>query len=159
MNRRGIEPGHPGWEVAILTPKIVLGREFPLINVAECRVFSDIFFKIQFFCKMAKCKYNFVSRLILSQNFLYMAHGFPKIIPFPVQIPLKALRKESLEAERSSSVLPQRVTEFLTYSIYLRIFFSNFSLNIIYWNLGNFIDMLEFPVIIWASWVPFLSTL
>ena len=34
--------------------------------------------------------YNFVSRLILSQqNFLYIAHGFPEIILFPVQLPLK----------------------------------------------------------------------
>ena len=82
--------------------------------------------------------YNFVSRLILSQNFLYMAHGFPKIIPFPVQIPLKALRKESLEAERSSSVLPQRVTEFLTYSIYLRIFFFKFQSKHYLLKLGEF---------------------
>ena len=35
--------------------------------------------------------YNFVCRLILSQNFLYTAHGFPGIIPFPVQLPSKLL--------------------------------------------------------------------
>ena len=35
--------------------------------------------------------YNFVFRLILSQNFSYITHGFPDIIPFPVQLPLKLL--------------------------------------------------------------------
>ena len=37
--------------------------------------------------------YNFVCGLILSQNFLYIAHGFPGIIPFPVQLPLKLLER------------------------------------------------------------------
>ena len=37
--------------------------------------------------------YNFVCRLILSQKFSYTAHGFPEIIPFPVQLPLKLLER------------------------------------------------------------------
>ena len=38
--------------------------------------------------------YNFVCRLILSQNVLYIAHGLPEeIIPFPVQLPLKLLER------------------------------------------------------------------
>ena len=37
--------------------------------------------------------YNFVYRLILSQNVSYIAHGFPEIIPFPVQLPLKVLER------------------------------------------------------------------
>ena len=32
--------------------------------------------------------YNFVCRLILSQKFLYIANGFPEIIPLPVQLPV-----------------------------------------------------------------------
>ena len=42
---------------------------------------------------MAKCTTFYVSRLILSQIFLYIAHGFPEIIPFPVQLPLKLLER------------------------------------------------------------------
>ena len=42
--------------------------------------------------------YNFVlCRSILSQIFLYIAHGFPEIIPFPVANSLKALRNKSLD--------------------------------------------------------------
>ena len=58
--------------------KVVFGREFP--QKMWRNVFSDIFFKIQFFCKMAKCT-------TLSQISLYITHGFPEIIPFPVQLP------------------------------------------------------------------------
>ena len=39
--------------------------------------------------------YNFVCNLIISQNFSYIAHGFPEIITFPVQLPLKP-KEESL---------------------------------------------------------------
>ena len=43
--------------------------------------------------------YNFVCRLILSQNVLNIAHGFPEIIPFPVQLPLKLLEKNLYQFE------------------------------------------------------------
>ena len=70
----------------------MFGKEFPQKKMWR-NVFSDILLKIQFLCKMAKCTTLFVCRLILFQNFLYIAHGFPEIIPFPVQLPIKLIER------------------------------------------------------------------
>ena len=70
--------------------KVVLGREFPQINVAEW-LFRHIL-QDTIFLQNGEM-YNFVCRLILSQNFLCVTDGFPEIIPLPVQLPLKLLER------------------------------------------------------------------
>ena len=78
-------------------PKVVFRREIPQKNVVEC-LFSQIL-QDTIFCKMAKCTTLYVVHtmylltLILSQIFLYIAHCFSEIIPFPVQLPLKHLER------------------------------------------------------------------
>ena len=70
--------------------KVVFGRQFPQKNVAE-RLFRHIL-QDTIFLQNGEM-YNFVCRLILSQNFLCVTDGLPEIIPFPVQLPLKLLER------------------------------------------------------------------
>ena len=70
--------------------KVVFRRESPQKNVAEW-LFRHIL-QDTIFLQNGEM-YNFVCRLILSQNILNTAHVFPEIIPFPVQLPLKLLER------------------------------------------------------------------
>ena len=63
--------------------------------------------------------YNFGCSLILSQNFSYIAHGFPEIITFPAQLPLKLLErnlKKFLQKEEANS--KEQLCEFISSPFY-----------------------------------------
>ena len=62
--------------------------------------------------------YNFVCRLILSQNFWYISHGFPEIIPFPVPLPLKLLERNLY------TMLVLRFTVWTRYRLLVLVYFS-----------------------------------
>ena len=64
---------------------IHIHSKMSFINTSEIQLRRTIYF-----IKNGEM-YNFVFRLILSQKILQVAHGFPEIIPFLVQLSLKLL--------------------------------------------------------------------